>query len=67
MVKLAASLLATLIAWYAIGHLKESKCKGDLVSRLHCASVEVTKIPWRPISIFPEEAKRFSEQSSDQR
>jgi hypothetical protein len=64
MMKLAGSLIATLIVWHAIGYLRESKCKGDLVTRLHCASIEVTKIPWRPISVFPEEAKRFSEQKN---
>lgn len=61
MEKIIGGLIASLIGWYAIVHLRESKCTGDLVTRLHCASVEVTKIPWRPISVFPEEAKRFSE------
>ena len=61
MEKLIGGLLAALIGWCAIAHLRESKCKGDLATRLHCASIEVTQIPWRPISIFPEEAKRFPE------
>jgi hypothetical protein len=61
MEKLVGRLIATLIGWHAIAHLRESKCKGDLVTRLHCAGVEMTKIEWRPISVFPEEAKRFSD------
>lgn len=61
MVKLAASLLATLIAVWALGHLAESSCKGDLATRRRCASIEATKVDWKPISIFPEEGKRFAE------
>lgn len=40
--------------------LKDLDCRsGQCLAKLQRASLQTTKIDWKPISIFPEEARRF--------
>lgn len=32
---------------------------GQCLAKLQRASIQATKIDWKPISVFPEEAKKF--------
>jgi len=37
-----------------------SNCRsGECLARIEKASRDITRIDWKPISVFPEEAKRF--------
>jgi len=41
--------------------LKDLDCRsGQCLAKLQLASLQVAKIDWKPISVFPEEAVRFS-------
>jgi hypothetical protein len=59
------SILVKLLLISAIGQLGiaaifERDCITTLcLKNVHAASVAVTKIDWKPISLFPEEMKRF--------
>jgi hypothetical protein len=50
-----SALLQLGISVSEVGDCKDRKC----VPRIEKGSRDILKINWRPISIFPEEAKRF--------
>ncbi len=52
---LIAALMQLGISLKDLGSLSEPKG----LKKIDQASQEITKIPWKPISVFPEEAKRF--------
>ncbi len=59
------SLLGKLFVAYALYYLGMSltevlRCRsGSCLQRIEKAKREVLHVDWKPISIFPEEAKRF--------
>lgn len=57
-------LLISALAQLGLNSLFDQGCRGFLcLKTVHAASLKVTKIDWRPISVFPEEAKRFQEKT----
>ena len=53
-------MLVSALAHFGISLLEAETCHStQCVSRLERASHDVLKIDWKPISVFPEEAKRF--------
>lgn len=55
LVEIGGALLGLLLIEAAINQTSQSKCSGDIVTRLHCLSVEATRVEWKPVSVFPEE------------
>jgi hypothetical protein len=48
------------LAHLGLNHLQSSNCHGhSCVQILEKASREVLKVEWKPIVVFPDQAKRF--------
>jgi hypothetical protein len=53
-------MLLAALAHFGMTLVDFSECHSlECVGRIEGAGREVLKIDWRPISVFPEEAKRF--------
>ncbi len=44
--------------------LKDLDChSGQCLAKLQRASIQIVKVDWKPISVFPEKAQKFRERS----
>lgn len=53
-------IVAAALLQLGISLSKQDDCRSrQCLAKIQAASLEVLKIDWKPISVFPEEAKRF--------